>query len=130
MNRNPTWKYLLLLAFPCKVIFCEKHLQTDKNHIPKSITLWQAHNPSERNFQVEKIGRAYTSSNISLRADGTYNIGIDAPSVGWSAFYAELEFAGISDKVPLKLTTGIVVTPNTYPAAPFKSKTPKGSALR
>ncbi|MFT6808223.1 MAG: PhoPQ-activated pathogenicity-related protein [Saprospiraceae bacterium] len=105
-------------------------IHTHKNHIPKSITLWQANNPNERNFQVEKIGRAYTSSKISLRTDGKYSIGIDDPAKGWSAFYAELEFAGIGDKVPLKLTTGIVVTPDAYPAAPFKSKAPMGHVFR
>jgi len=105
------------------------HIQTDKKHVPKSITLWQANNPEARDFQVENIGRAYTSSNISLRPDGKYDIGIDTPAKGWSAFFVEMEYAGIGDKVPLKMTTGIVVTPDTYPAGPFKSKAPMGHPM-
>lgn len=106
----------------------EIHIQTNKEFIPESITLWEAHNPNGRNFQVTEIGRAYEPSNIPISADGKYTIKIDQPEEGYSAFFAELKFPGLGS-VPLKLSTGIVVTPDTYPYPPYESEDPMGTPM-
>lgn len=105
------------------------HIKTDPANRPESITLWQAHNPKARNFQVDSIGRAYQSSNIPLVKDGQYIVRVEAPEEGWTAFFAELTFPGVG-AVPLKLTTGVVVTPDEYPFEPFKSADPKGMPMK
>jgi PhoPQ-activated pathogenicity-related protein len=103
------------------------HIETSIEFPPLSITLWQATNPNARNFQVDSIGRAYVAAPIKINSDGHYEVTVDEPSRGYAAFFAELEFPGVGD-IPLKLTTGVVVTPDTYPFEPFRSDMPKGTA--
>lgn len=102
-------------------------MQTHADHPPLRIQLWQAHNPKARNFQVDEIGRAYVATDIPLAADGKYEITVTEPDQGWKAFFVELTFPGISEEVPLKLTTGVVVTPDEYPFPPYESQNPKGT---
>lgn len=101
-------------------------IQTNEAFAPKAVTLWQANNPDARNFQVDAIGRAYESSSIPLSEDGRYAISIDQPAKGFSAFFVELTF-DVGAPVPLKLSTGVVVTPDEYPFEAFESKTPMGT---
>ena len=101
------------------------HIQTHPKFQPTSITLWQAHNPKARNFQVDEIGRTYQASEVPTTADGQYAISIPSPSKGYAAFYVELSFSGLGT-LPLKLSTGVVVTPDTYPFEPFKPLKPMG----
>ena len=101
-------------------------IQTKKEFQPLAITLWKAHNPKSRNFQVAEIGRAYEETTIPISTDGKYQIQVDQPSEGWSAFFVELTFAGVGD-IPLKLSTGVVVTPDTYPNAKYQSENPQGT---
>jgi len=102
------------------------HIETVPGQEPVSLTLWSAHNPRDRNFQVDSIGRAYQPTAIPLRPDGKYNIRVEAPQKGYSAFFVELTFAAF-ENLPLKVTTGVVVTPDTYPYEPFVSKAPQGT---
>lgn len=99
------------------------HIQTHPEFQPNTITLWQAHNPNARSFQVDEIGRTYQASGISKTADGQYAISIQSPTKGYAAFYVELAFSGLGT-LPLKLSTGVVVTPDTYPFEPFKPLKP------
>lgn len=101
-------------------------IETNPVFPPESLMLWQAHNPRARNFQVDSIGRAYEASPILLTEDGRYRIRIDEPTSGYSAFFVELTFPGAGE-IPFKLSTGVVVTPDTYPHASFDSKGPKGN---
>ena len=39
---------------------------------PREVRLWQAHNPEARDFRVETLGRAYTSTVLSPTAEGLY----------------------------------------------------------
>ena len=105
------------------------HIQTDPKFTPESVTLWKAHNPKARNFQVDSIGRAYQPEVIPLSKDGKYKIKADTPDKGWTAFFAELKFKGVDD-IPLKLTTGVVVTPDTYPFEPYQSPKPMGTKMK
>lgn len=124
--------YQMILAkkerpdFDWKVVDGTIHIQTDLAFPPTALTLWQAHNPKARSFQVDEIGRSYTASTIPKASDGKYTINLKEPTTGWSAFYVELTFAGLGE-IPLKLSTGVVVTPDKYPYSPFQSKEPRGS---
>lgn len=112
--------------FDWKVSDGKIHLQTREDFVPSTITLWQAHNPAARNFQVDSIGKAYQASSIPISSDGLYEIGIEPPAKGWSAFFVELTF-GYRDDLPLKLSTGVVVTPDIYPFEDFTSDRPMGT---
>ncbi len=116
-------------SFDWEVVNGTINIQTNKTSRPTAITLWQAHNPKARNFQTDEIGRSYTASDIPISNTGKYTIRINEASEGWSAFYVELTFAGL-EQTPLKLSTGVVVTPDVYPFDDFKSATPKGKAKR
>lgn len=102
------------------------NIQTKKEFQPTAITLWKANNPKSRNFQVAEIGRAYEATTIPISADGKYQIQVDQPTEGWTAFFVELTFAGVGD-IPLKLSSGVVVTPDTYPYESYKSENPQGT---
>src|SRR5262249_18586592 len=57
---------------------------------PKAVRLWQAHNPQARDFRLESIGPAWTSSALSEQ-DGAYVGSVPQPAQGWSAFLVELD---------------------------------------
>lgn len=127
--------YQMILAdkqrpdFDWEVLNGTINIQTDKEFQPTAVTLWQAHNPKSRNFQVDEIGRAYEATDIPIATDGLYQIQVKQPAEGWSAFFVELTFAGITE-IPLKLTTGVVVTPDVYPYDHFQSENPEGTAKK
>ena len=85
---------------------------------PSQVTLWQATNPKGRDFRLETIGPAWTSTPVT-GTNGVYTIPLPAPAQGWSAYVAELSFPG-PDNNPLVFTTEVVVMPDIYPfSAPF-----------
>lgn len=101
-------------------------IQTKPGQEPASMTLWTAHNPRNRNFQVDSIGRAYQPTDIPLRPDGAYTIRVEPPQEGYSAFFVELMY-GEYENLPLKVTTGVVITPDTYPYKPYVNPDPQGT---
>ncbi|PHN05302.1 PhoPQ-activated pathogenicity-related family protein [Flavilitoribacter nigricans] len=103
-------------------------IRTTEEHPPQSITLWQAHNPDARDFRVEIIGRAWTSTEVPLREDGTYRLEVNGQPEGYTAFYGELAFPNGSNQ-PLKLSTGVVVTPDTYPHQAYVPQVPSGATV-
>jgi PhoPQ-activated pathogenicity-related protein len=86
---------------------------TDK---PAEVRLWQATNPEARDFRLETLGPKYTSSVLEPGEDGTYAAAVDAPETGWTAYFVELTY-DVGAPVPLKLTTGVRVTPDALPFA-------------
>ena len=80
---------------------------------PKEVKLWQASNPSERDFRLRTIGRAWKSSPLSPTEEGVYVASVPKPPSGWTAFFVELTFDG--DPPPLKLTTEVRVVPDALP---------------
>ena len=97
---------------------------------PREVKLWQAHNPKTRDFRVEHLGKAYTSSVLQPQADGTYVAKIDKPASGYTAFFVELTYdSGFS--VPFKFTTEVSITPDVLPfkwadaAAQYADTAPK-----
>ena len=100
-------------------------ITTQQGFKPASIQLWSVNNPDARNFMVDVIGRNWKAAEIPLQANGRYSIPLPSPAKGWTAYFAELTFQDGS-KIPLKLSTGVVVRPDTYPHEAFVSKSPKG----
>ncbi|HLN32761.1 MAG TPA: PhoPQ-activated pathogenicity-related family protein [Gemmataceae bacterium] len=83
---------------------------------PKQVVLWQAHNPSARDFRVESIGTAYKSSVLHDQGNSVYIGKVDQPAKGWTAFFVELTF-DIGAPTPLKLTSAVRVLPDRLPFA-------------
>lgn len=81
---------------------------------PVAVRLWQAHNPETRDFRVEHLGKAYTSTDLQAQADGTYVGRVETPASGFTAFFVELEYAS-GFATPFKFTTQVSVVPDTLP---------------
>ena len=78
---------------------------------PLEVLLWQASNPSERNFMQAQIGRAYTASTLTEIEPGVYRAKLDPPEHGFTAYYVELAFPSGTVE-PLKFSTGVKVVPD------------------
>jgi len=87
---------------------------------PERVRLWQAANPTARDFRLESIGAAWTSSDLQATANGVYIGYVPPPTQGWIAFAVEVTFPG-STIIPTPLetdqvfTTDVRVTPDTLP---------------
>lgn len=78
---------------------------------PSQVLLWQAHNPEGRNFTQAVIGRAYSSTPLNEVEPGVYQIKLDPPASGYTAYYIEMHYpSGTSD--PFKFSTGVKVVPD------------------
>ncbi|MEE3300848.1 MAG: PhoPQ-activated protein PqaA family protein, partial [Pseudomonadota bacterium] len=78
---------------------------------PSQVLLWQAHNPESRNFTQAILGKAYKSTPLSEIEAGVYQIKLDAPEQGYTAYYVEMHYpSGISE--PFKFSTGVKVVPD------------------
>jgi PhoPQ-activated pathogenicity-related protein len=86
---------------------------------PDAVVMWQATNRTERNFRLDKIGAAYTSTPLTPRGPNTWTARVDRPAAGWTAFYVELDYPS-GGKYPLKVTTSVRVLPDTLPHPPPK----------
>ena len=45
----------------------------------------------------------------------SYEVVVEAPEKGWKAFMMEFTFQADKMPVPLKMTTGVYITPDTLP---------------
>jgi len=88
---------------------------------PLNVVLWQASNPAARDFRLETIGPAWTSSVLSDQGGGVYIGQVAEPASGWTAFYVELEYPHhngfFSADNNYRLTTQVRVLPETLPFA-------------
>src|SRR5215472_14731894 len=84
---------------------------------PDNVSLWQAHNPNARDFRLETIGPAYSSSDLSDQGNGIYVGKAPDPKRGWTAYFIEMTFPG-SGRYPYKFTTGVRVVPDRLPFGP------------
>jgi PhoPQ-activated pathogenicity-related protein len=81
---------------------------------PSEVKLWQATNPNARDFRVDTIGKAYTSTILKEEKKGVYVAQIPKPEKGFTAFFVELTYpSGI--KVPFKFSTEVSVVPDVLP---------------
>jgi PhoPQ-activated pathogenicity-related protein len=83
---------------------------------PIEVNLWQGSNPAARDFRVETIGEAFTSSRLERQGEGSWVGAVEAPTKGFTAYFVELVFAG-AGKYPFKFTTEVRVTPDVLPYA-------------
>ncbi len=81
---------------------------------PSEVLLWQATNPEARDFRVDTIGRAWTSTAVDATGAGEWIGSVDASATGWSAFFLEFTFPGPGE-APFKFSTEIEVTPEDLP---------------
>jgi PhoPQ-activated pathogenicity-related protein len=86
---------------------------------PKSVRLWQAHNPKARDFRLDTLGPAWTPTDLSPDAQGQYLGQAETPAHGWTAAMVELTY-DLGAPAPLKLTTAVSVTPDRLPHEPFR----------
>ena len=90
--------------------------------LPKEVQLWQAVNPSARNFRLDTLGPAYKATPLTPSGPNTWVARVKAPEAGWSAFFVEMTFPGVG-RYPLKLTSGVRVLPDKLPYEAYKPKT-------
>jgi len=76
---------------------------------PNSVKLWQATNPTARDFRLETVGPIYTSSNLYAQPDGSYYGYCPQPAQGWTAYFVEADLGAQT------FTTRIYVTPDIDP---------------
>lgn len=88
---------------------------------PKEVKLWQATNPNARDFRLDSIGPAYTSTDLKDEGGGVYVAKVEKPEKGWTAFFAELTYDS-GTAAPYKFTTQVRVVPDVKP---FKYEPPK-----
>lgn len=81
---------------------------------PQAVNLWQATNPDARDFRLEVIGKAYTSTPLQPQKDGTYVGRVSKPAQGFTAFFVEMVYAS-GGKYPFKFTTEVSIVPDILP---------------
>ncbi len=79
---------------------------------PTQVLLWQANNPAARNFNIDVIGAAYTSTVLAPSGTDQYTASIPIPASGWSAFFVEITYAS-GGLFPFRFTTEVSVLPDT-----------------
>ena len=86
---------------------------------PTEVRLWQATNPSRRDFRLQSIGPAYQSTILGEQSPGVYAARVAKPAAGWTAFFVELTFPS-GGRFPFKFTTAVRVLPDKLPFPPPK----------
>ncbi len=84
---------------------------------PTAVKLWQANNPDARDFRLETLGPKYKSVDLVALKDGIWLAKPEKQTKGYSAYFVEMTFPS-GGKFPFKFTTGVHVTPDTYPFGP------------
>ncbi len=84
---------------------------------PTEARLWQAANRNSRDFRLETIGPAFTSTVLEDAGDGVYIGKVPPPDQGWIAYLVELTYPS-GGRFPFKFTTGVRVTPDVLPFEP------------
>jgi PhoPQ-activated pathogenicity-related protein len=96
-------------------------IRVNTSETPVKVLLWQANNPKARDFRLQVIGPAFQSTELTRQEDGSYVAPAAPEQKGWTATYVELWF-GVDGQYPLKVTTGVRVTPDVLPFADLEPK--------
>jgi len=94
----------------------EGHMVVTAKTRPTQVSLWTATNPTARDFRLETIGKAWTSSPLTGNDKGAYDATVKAPEKGWTAYFVELLFDS-GGALPYRFSTEIRVVPDTLPFA-------------
>jgi PhoPQ-activated pathogenicity-related protein len=81
---------------------------------PMEVNLWQGTDPKARDFRVDTIGKAFTSTRLMPQKDGTYRGNVPKPKDGFTAYFLEVLYPS-GTKYPFKFTTEVYVKPDVYP---------------
>jgi PhoPQ-activated pathogenicity-related protein len=81
---------------------------------PRRVVMWQATNPTARDFRVSTIGKAYTAAQLKPEADGSWIGRATAPNKGWTASFVELTFDS-GGAFAFKVSTAVRVLPDECP---------------
>ena len=90
------------------------------------INKWEAVNPKARDFRIYVVGEAWQKEEIPVSEDGTYVVEFEEPESGYKAGLVEIVFNPDTD-FALYLTSGTLITPDTYPFDPFETDMPLGT---
>ncbi len=90
-------------------------LEVQSDPPAKSATLWQATNEKTRDFRLETIGTAWTSSALKMQAPGSWQVQLEEPAEGWRGYMVELVFPGVDGPPDQTYTTPVFVTPDELP---------------
>lgn len=93
---------------------------------PAEVRVWTAVNPEARDFRVQTLGRKYKDTILAPERPGVWVAHPPKVEQGYAAYFVELTYP-TGGKYPIKVTTQIKVTPDTYPAPPYKPVQPKGT---
>jgi PhoPQ-activated pathogenicity-related protein len=92
----------------------EGHMVVTARTRPAQVNLWTATNANARDFRLETIGKAWTSSPLSGVNGGVYDAQVKAPEKGWTAYFVELRFDS-GTPLPYRFSTEVRVVPDTLP---------------
>ncbi|HEV2530579.1 PhoPQ-activated protein PqaA family protein [Phenylobacterium sp.] len=81
---------------------------------PMEVYLWQGTDPKARDFRVDTIGKAFTSTTLAPQPDGTFRGNVPKPKEGFTAYFLEVLYPS-GTKYPFKFTTEVYVKPDVYP---------------
>ena len=81
---------------------------------PLEVNLWQATNPKARDFRLDTIDKAYTSTPVKESKPGVYAARVEKPATGFTAFFVELVYPS-GGRYPFKFTTEVSVVPDVLP---------------
>ena len=94
----------------------EGHMTVTAKTKPTEVNLWTATNPTARDFRLETIGKAWTSTPVTGNDKGVYDAVVKAPEKGWTAYFVELLLdSGLP--TPYRFSTEVRVVPDTLPFA-------------
>jgi PhoPQ-activated pathogenicity-related protein len=91
---------------------------------PSAVKLWQATNPAARDFRLESLGKAWTSTDLTRDSDGSWVGRVARPEKGWTAYFVELTFPGPSS-APFIFTNVPRVFPDVMPHRWVERKPPE-----
>jgi len=84
---------------------------------PAEVRLWQATNPTARDFRLETIGTAWRPTILVSSGNGVYEGSVPAPPRGWTAYFLEMTYPS-GTLFPLRFSTAVRVVPDILPYSP------------
>jgi PhoPQ-activated pathogenicity-related protein len=102
------------------------NIQFDPENLPDEVLLWNAHNTEERDFRLYVIDRIWMAEEIEVPGSGNLTVEVDAPESGFTGWFVEAAY-NTDTPLPFKQTTGVIVTPDEYPFAPYQPQNPLGT---
>ncbi len=84
---------------------------------PGSAKVWRATNPATRDFRLQTIGNAFSSTNLKESGDNAYLAPAPTVAHGWNASFVEVTYKPVAGQ-PFTITTDVRISPDTLPYGP------------